>query len=78
MEGARTPVSVTLNSDGETSVVIYRVARLGKFDNHQLDLRPGDYTVVGSRPGYRDVRKVIKVRPGATLPPLLVRCEEAI
>lgn len=76
--GARAPVRVTLNSDGETSVVIYRVARLGKFNNHQLDLRPGDYTVVGSRPGYRDVRKVIKVRPGATLPPLLVRCEEAI
>jgi len=75
---ARTPVRVILNSDGETSVVIYRIARLGKFDNHQLDLRPGDYTVVGSRPGYRDVRKVIKVRPGATLPPLLVRCEEAI
>ncbi len=75
---AGTPVSVTLDSDGETSVVVYRVARLGKFDRHQLDLRPGDYTVVGSRPGYRDVRKVIRVRPGASLPPVLVRCEEAI
>lgn len=75
---AGTPVRVTLNSDGETSVVIYHVGRLGKFDRHQLDLRPGDYTVVGSRPGYRDVRKVIRVRPGTPLPPLLVRCEEAI
>lgn len=75
---AGTPVRVTLNSDGETSIVIYHVGRLGKFDRHQLDLRPGDYTVVGSRSGYRDVRKVIRVRPGLSPPPLLVRCEEAI
>lgn len=75
---AGTPVRVTLNSDGETSVVVYHVGRLGKFDRHQLDLRPGDYTVVGSRAGYRDVRKVIRVRPDATPPPVLVRCEETI
>jgi hypothetical protein len=78
VEAAAKPVRVTLDSDGETSVVIYHVGRLGKFDHHQLDLRPGDYTVVGSRPGYRDVRKVIRVRPGASLPPVLIRCEEAI
>jgi len=76
--GARTPVSVVLSSDGETSVVIYRVARLGTFERHQLDLRPGDYTVVGSRAGYRDVRRVIRVRPGEPLSPVSVRCEEAI
>jgi tetratricopeptide (TPR) repeat protein len=75
---ASTPVTVTLNSDGVTSVVIYRVGRLGQFDTHQLELLPGDYTVVGSRPGYRDVRKVIAVRPGVPLQPLLVRCEEVI
>jgi len=75
---ASTPVAVTLNSDGVTSVVIYRVAKLGQFDTRQLELLPGDYTVVGSRPGYRDVRKVFAVRPGVALPPLLVRCEEAI
>jgi tetratricopeptide (TPR) repeat protein len=75
---AGTPVTVTLNSDGLTSVVIYRVGRLGQFDSHQLDLLPGDYTVVGSRPGYRDVRKVVAVRPGVPLQPLLVRCEEEI
>ena len=78
VEGASTPLRVVLHSDGETNVVIYRVGRLGKFDNHQLELRPGDYTVVGSRPGYRDVRRVIRVRPGAPPPPLSVRCEESI
>ena len=75
---AGTPLTVTLNSDGATSVVIYRVGRLGQFDTHQLELLPGDYTVVGSRPGYRDVRKVVKVRPGVPLPSLVVRCEELI
>ena len=78
VEGAATPVRVVLNSDGQTDVVIYHVGRLGKFDRHQLELRPGDYTVVGSRPGYRDVRRVIRVRPGTSLPPLSVRCEESI
>ncbi len=60
---AGTPVAVTLNSDGATSVVIYHVGRLGQFDTHQLELLPGDYTVVGSRPAYRDVRKVFKGCP---------------
>jgi hypothetical protein len=75
---ASTPVTVTLNSDGVTSVVIYRVGRLGQFETHQLELLPGDYTIVGNRPGYRDVRKVIAVRPGVPLQPLVVRCEEVI
>jgi hypothetical protein len=75
---ASTPTTVTLNSDGATSVVIYRVGRLGQFDTRQLELLPGDYTIVGSRPGYRDVRKVIAVRPGVPLQPLVVRCEEQI
>ncbi len=75
---ASTPVTVTLKSDGATSVVIYRVGRLGQFDTHQLELLPGDYTVVGSRPGYRDVRRVIAVRPGVPPAPLVVRCEEPV
>jgi tetratricopeptide (TPR) repeat protein len=75
---AETPMTVTLQSDGATDVVIYRVGRLGRFDTHALQLTPGDYTIVGSRPGYRDVRKLIQLRPGRPPPPLLVRCEEAI
>ena len=75
---ARTPLTVTLKSDGETEVVIYHVGRLGRFLDQQLELRPGTYTAVGSRPGYRDVRKVFTVRPGAPPSPLEIRCEEAI
>ncbi|MGD8875257.1 MAG: hypothetical protein PVH38_08925, partial [Gammaproteobacteria bacterium] len=73
---AGTPLTLTLNSDGATSVVIYHVGRLGQFTTRQLELLPGDYTIVGSRPGYRDVRKVVRLRPGVPLPSLPVRCEE--
>ena len=76
--GASTPIPVTLNSDGLTSVVIYRVGPLGQFETRQLELLPGDYTIVGKRPGYRDVRQIITLRPGGSLSPLMVRCEEQI
>jgi tetratricopeptide (TPR) repeat protein len=78
VSSAATPMTLTLRSDGATDVVVYRVGRLGQFETHALQLLPGDYTVVGSRPGYRDVRKVIAVRPGVPLPPVVVRCEEVI
>jgi tetratricopeptide (TPR) repeat protein len=51
LAAARAPVQVQLRSNGETEVVIYHVARLGRFIEHQLELRPGTYTAVGSRPG---------------------------
>jgi hypothetical protein len=31
-----------------------------------VDLKPGRYTVIGSREGYRDVRRDISVSPGQT------------
>lgn len=75
---ATTPRTVTLQSDGMTTVQIYHVGRLGQFDTRQLELRPGDYTVVGSRPGYRDVRQTLTVKPGPGQPALDIRCEEKI
>ena len=75
---ARAPVQVQLRSNGETEVAIYHVARLGLFIEHQLELRPGTYTAVGSRPGYRDVRKVFSVLLGQVPPPVDIRCEEPV
>jgi hypothetical protein len=75
---ARAPLPVTLRSDGETEVAIYHVGRLGRFLDHELQLRPGTYTVVGTRPGYRDVRKVLTLQPGTTPPPVDIRCEEPV
>ncbi len=75
---AHTPLPVTLHSDGNTDVVIYHVGRLGRFRDHTLQLRPGTYTAVGTRPGYRDVRKVFQVQPGTPLTALQIRCEERV
>jgi tetratricopeptide (TPR) repeat protein len=75
---ARVPLPVRFHSDGETEVVIYHVARLGRFHEHQLELRPGTYTAVGSRAGYRDVRRVFTISPGQPPPPVDIRCEEPV
>ena len=72
---ARIPVAVTLESDGQTRVSVYHVGNLGVFIDHQLELTPGTYTVVGSRAGYRDVRKTLTVRPGSSPLSLDIRCE---
>jgi hypothetical protein len=61
---AGTPVKITLESDNLTQVAVYRVGKLGRFEVHELELRPGTYTVVGSRDGYQDVRQQIVVKPG--------------
>jgi eukaryotic-like serine/threonine-protein kinase len=75
---ADVPVSVALQSDNVTQVTIYRVGPLGTFAERSLELVPGSYTVVGTRPGYRDVRREINVRPGAASEPVVIRCEDRI
>lgn len=75
---AETPIRVALASDNVTEVQIYRVGKLGLFEHRDLELMPGRYTVVGTRQGYRDVRKQLDVLPGAPPPELVVRCEEPI
>jgi tetratricopeptide (TPR) repeat protein len=75
---AEAPVSVSLQSDNQTEVTIYRVGTLGAFEQRSLELAPGTYTVVGTRPGYRDVRRQINVVPGAPLEPIVIRCEDRI
>jgi len=75
---AGTLVRVRLESDNLTEVAIYRVGRLGAFLEHELELRPGRYTVVGSRAGYRDVRRELVIVAGEQPTSLVVRCEEMI
>jgi tetratricopeptide (TPR) repeat protein len=71
-------IRVQLESDNLTEVTIHRVGRLGTFFTHELELRPGTYTVVGSRRGYRDVRRQLVVEPDAGPESIVVRCEEKI
>ena len=76
LQVAAVPVPVVFMSDNATDVVVFKVARLGQFDRRQLELRPGRYTVVGSRPGFRDVRHEIVVT--ADMPPIEIRCVESL
>jgi tetratricopeptide (TPR) repeat protein len=78
LKRAATPLTVNLVSDNMTDVSIYKVGKLGSFETRQLDLRPGLYVAVGSRPGFRDVRLEFRVAPEIELQPVVVRCEEAI
>jgi tetratricopeptide (TPR) repeat protein len=78
MTTSRTIVNVTLSSDNLTDILVYRVGKLGRFEERSLDLRPGRYTAVGSRNGYRDVRREFRVQPGGLDSPIDIRCEERI
>jgi tetratricopeptide (TPR) repeat protein len=60
------PVHLSLVSDGFTQVTIMNVGAFGSFTHREVDLKPGRYTVIGSREGYRDVRRDISVSPGQT------------
>jgi eukaryotic-like serine/threonine-protein kinase len=75
---ADAPVPVALQSDNQTQVTIHRIGSLGAFEQRSLELAPGTYTVVGTRPGYRDVRRKIDVMPGGELGPIVIRCEDKI
>ena len=72
------PIELVIHSDMQTEVTIYHVGRLGRFDKKIISLRPGNYTVTGSRPGFRDVRRVIKLRPDSNMPIVLIRCEDPV
>jgi tetratricopeptide (TPR) repeat protein len=78
LKRAATPLTVELVSDNVTDVSIYKVGKLGSFESTRLELRPGTYVAVGSRPGYRDVRLEFRVAPEIDMQPVIVRCEETI
>jgi len=75
---AATPIAVRLESDSLTNVTMYRIGDLGVFASRQVELRPGTYTAIGSRDGYRDVRRTFTVLPGRPLEPIRVICVEPI
>lgn len=75
---AQTEIRVTLISDTFTEVSVFKVGKLGTFDEHELSLRPGKYTVVGVRNGYRDVRQEIVVKAGDSGHRITILCREKI
>lgn len=75
---AATPVAVQLRSDGKTEVTVYRIGSLGSFTTHALQLKPGRYVAIGTRAGFRDVRRDFEVSAGAQDLAVDVRCEEPL
>ncbi len=75
---ANQPITITLQSDEETDVAIYKIGRFGKFSNKKIELKPGKYTIVGSRNGYRDVRKEVTVLAEMSNKIIQVQCDEPI
>lgn len=75
---AETKIDITLRSDNATDVTVYKVARLGQFQEKSLTLRPGTYTALGTRDGYRDVRTTFTVTHDSAPAPVTVICSERI
>ena len=78
LQEAATPVQVTLQSDNETEITVYKVGEMGRFLQKQLNLLPGNYVAVGNREGYRDVRVEFVVDAEKNMQPVIIQCEEKI
>jgi serine/threonine protein kinase/tetratricopeptide (TPR) repeat protein len=72
------PVRLSLVSDNATEVAIQSIGQFGTFAHRDVDLKPGKYTVIGTRSGYRDVRRDITVAPGQTTQTISISCSEPI
>jgi tetratricopeptide (TPR) repeat protein len=72
------PVRLSLVSDNHTQVTISSVGTFGSFARRDIELRPGRYTVIGTRDGYREVRRDVTVSPGEEFLTVNVICSEPI
>ena len=75
---AAKPLDVVFISDTQTNVTIYKVGNLGAFDKKVLELKPGKYTGIGSRRGFRDVRLEFLVSPEQSEQIIRIACKDPI
>jgi hypothetical protein len=78
LKEAITPIPVRLQSDNLSMITLYKVATFGQFSQRNIELKPGNYTIIAAREGFRDVRKEFSVKPGNTLVTVSIQCEEKI
>jgi tetratricopeptide (TPR) repeat protein len=76
LPGSELPVHLSLVSDSQTQVAIEGVGNFGSFSQRGVELKPGHYTVTGTRDGYRDVHQDITVLPGTQNQTITVSCDE--
>jgi len=58
------PVRLSLVSDNATAVAITSIGQFGTFAKRDIQLKPGRYTVIGTRDGFRDVYRDITIARG--------------
>jgi tetratricopeptide (TPR) repeat protein len=78
LEKSQIPITVQIQSDNLTQVTLYRVGKLGNFTERSMELKPGRYTLVGTREGYRDVRQEFTVLPNGQGSPIVIQCREKV
>lgn len=78
LTASRESLPVVIQSDGATQVTVQQIAQLGSVQERRLNLIPGRYVALGSRDGYRDVRREFVVQQGARNVKVDVRCVEPI
>ncbi|HEY5101625.1 MAG TPA: protein kinase [Steroidobacteraceae bacterium] len=71
-------VQLAVISDDATQIAIPSIGFRGTFSRRVIELKPGKYTVVGTRDGYREVRRDITVSPGEEIQSISVSCAEPI
>lgn len=78
VKNALTTVKIVLRSDNATEIEIYHVGRFRPFLEKPITLKPGTYTVVGRKSGFKDVRLSITITAEMNMPVFVIRCEEQI
>ena len=71
------PVDVTFKSDGQTWFKITNFRLPIKMETTVVKMLPGDYEIVGTRKGYRDVLMLLQVRNGVPPPTVTVICTQS-
>jgi tetratricopeptide (TPR) repeat protein len=72
------PVRLSLVSDNATAVAIPSIGQFGTFAKRDIQLKPGRYTVIGTRDGFRDVHRDITIAPGQESQTISVSCLDPI
>ena len=72
------PVLLNLISDNATQVTIPSIGVFGTFGRREIRLKPGTYTVIGTRDGYRSVHQEFNVEPGQQNGTITVSCSEPL
>ena len=72
------PVRLSLVSDNATAIAIPSIGQFGTFAKRDIQLKPGRYTVIGTRDGFRDVRRDITIAPGQDSQTISVSCSDPI